>query len=300
MLNSGMNLKLPSVIGHRGTRYGSFYENSLAALNFALETANGFETDTVKSADDEIFFIHDTFFTGSDTYYELRQRLDEPSKLLAGEKRIEQMPAELIRELRLIDGTPIPCLADIIRMMKIHPMALFNLELKGENTALSLLKALSQYEFIESSCILTSFNHPDLLKARESNTSLPLGALYEPSNTQPCPMYTWSDNKALYTPFSLADIKSPLMRDIQPDYFSINEYDLRPEILLAIKDIYPQARVLVWWWYKEPEPKENKRLLHTLEQLDREKLGDTLAAIISDYPADMTKTLKEFGTSHAS
>ena len=249
----------------------------------------------VRSADGEVFFVHDTFFTGQDTYYELRQRLDEPSKALAGEQRIDQMPSELVKKLRLIDGSPIPHFDDFLLMAKHHPEALFNLELKGENSIGSLLEAFSRHQAALTpapQCVLTSFNHPDLLKAREMGVTLPLGALYEPSNTQACPMYTWSSNQTQYTPFSLDHIKSPFMRAINLEYFSLNEYDLRPETLLAIRDIYPQARVLVWWWYKEPAPKENMRLWHTLEQLRRENLDDMLTAIITDYPADMMQTLK--------
>jgi glycerophosphoryl diester phosphodiesterase len=183
-------------------------------------------------------------------------------------------------------------------MIARHPHALYNLELKGENTAESLLRAFKSIENKVSydRFVLSSFNHDDLARARSLNKAFPLAVLYEPSNTVGCPMYSWNpDSTAAYVPFSLEHLRSDTIRSIKPDYFNLNEYDLRPEILRAIQEAYPHARVMVWWWYSEPEPFKNQRLIHTLHQLYHEGLWDMLAAIISDYPAQMIAMLeKEF------
>ncbi len=292
-----MPLKIPSVIGHRGNRNAQFYENSLAALNDALAHADGFETDVVKSADGQIFFVHDTFYTGHGTHYELHQRLDEASKQLIGDRRIDQTPAAEIKKLRLKDGTPLPSFDDLKTMIAHYPEAIFNLELKGENTAETLIRSFGTLP-AHDRFVLSSFNHDDLLLARRMNPAFPLAVLYEPSNTFGCPMYSWNPSStAAYVPFSVEHLHSKTIRAIKPDYFNLNEYDLRPEILKAIREVYPQAKVMIWWWYTEPEPQRNQCLIHTLQQLIHENLLDMLAAIISDYPAQMRAMLnKEFGS----
>lgn len=295
-----MPLKPSKVIGHRGNRRETGYENTLGAFAHALDHAGGLETDAVLSADGEIFLIHDIYYTGESAYYELDGRLDGASRNLARGRRIDEMPAADVARLRLVEGDKIPTLAEALEISAKSENALFDLELKGAGTALPVVKTLQKAQQNGQSLpdiLITSFNHPELQIVRDNMPECKIGMLYEPSNTKGCAMYPWlpEENTAFFTPFALDCLTSPEALALRPDYFCLNEYDLRPDVLSAIRKHHPQAGVYIWWWYEETPPAQNERLVQTMRQLERAGLLDMLTGIITDYPAEMQKTLhKEF------
>ncbi|HNQ91617.1 MAG TPA: glycerophosphodiester phosphodiesterase family protein [Alphaproteobacteria bacterium] len=288
-----MPLKLPLILGHRGNRKEHGYENTLEAMEFASQNADGFETDIVLSKDGEICVIHDTFYTGHEAHYELNIRLDEASKKLTSNRRIDEMDRKEINSLRLINGATIPDLPDLKHLIRQHPDKIANIELKVPNSGCKIIKQIPDMD----NYFISSFNHSELLRVRESCPKTKLGALFEPSNTAGCKMYPWDQNCTDdYIPFSPDAVRSDILRQINPNYFHINEYDLRPEIVRDIVTLYPNSKIVIWWYFPEPPPERNTNLIHKLHHLHREGLWESLHAIISDYPAAMKKMIeKQFG-----
>ena len=77
------------IIGHRGCMEKNhtgqnLYENSLKALSFGLQHSDGIEFDCVRSADRDIFIVHDTVFDGIVQYELARHLTPESSAFLKG------------------------------------------------------------------------------------------------------------------------------------------------------------------------------------------------------------------------
>lgn len=289
-----MPIKLPLILGHRGNLQEHGYENTVPAIEFACEKVDGLETDIVLSKDNECFVIHDTFYSGFAAEYELNIRLDEASKSRANNRRIDQMTADEIKTLDLVNQEKIPTLDDLSNLVRKYPDKLFDIELKASDTGIKTAKELEGC----NNYFFTSFNFPELLRIRNTAPSVPLGVLLEASNTKGCPMYPWLENggEGYYTPLTSDAINADIIKDINPEYFAINEYDFRPEIIREILGSYPTTKIIIWWYFKTPHPSEDDRLIHTLYQMQREGLWDKLAAIISGHPAEMKQMItKEFG-----
>lgn len=285
-------LTFPSVIGHRGNRKEYGYENTIPALQFAIDHADGFETDIVLSADGSPCIVHDTYFGGDYTEYELNSRLDEESKKLVNNRRMDQMTLEEIAALKLVDGSPIPTMSDVDLLIASAPDKLINLELKAPYSGKAVASKISRRDNL----FLSSFNHLELTLVREQS-DVPIGVLYEPSNVAGAPMYSWLPSEpARYIPFSIEHIRSSRIRALKPDYIGLNEYDLRPDVLAAILDIHPDVLFYIWYWYTETEPERNNRLIQTLYQLARENLLDKMVAIVTDYPSAMKTLFQKIGS----
>jgi len=295
-------MKLPKIIGHRLSRHEGIYENTLEGLKSVVPYADGVETDAVLSSDGFVFLVHDTLFTGYKATYELEGRLREDSRLLAGGRRIDQMTASEIDNLALVDGQKIPRLEDIFPILAQAPADfIVNLEIKAAGAlaaSLEKIKAAEERRLIRPGMFFfSSFNHVELLKARQAFPGLPIGMLYEPGNTQKTPMYPWLQSEdGDYTPFSLERLTDSIFSDINPRYICLNEYDLNPHIVKAIHDHDAKLKIFVWWYYSEGEPANNTRLFNTLYYLDKAGLGDIVAGVITDYPAQMKKQFENFTT----
>ncbi|MFA7275384.1 MAG: glycerophosphodiester phosphodiesterase family protein [Pseudobdellovibrionaceae bacterium] len=291
-----MPLKLPSVIGHRGNRKEWSYENTTEALQYALKVSDGFETDIELSKDEQIVVIHDTFYTGEKTLYELAKHLDQTSRQHIGAKRIDELNLSEISGLHLTNGQRIPALDDLTLLVKTNPEKFFNIELKASHSGHIIIERFKQENIILNNdhIFFSSFNHLELSRIRTRYPDVKIGVLYEPGNTKQCPMYPWFDHDpALYIPFSLQHAQTAEIKDLNPDFFCLNEYDVGVDTLFALRGQYPKSKIYVWWYFTEPPPQENTRFIHTLKHLQRENLLDMLAGIITDYPAAMHKMLGE-------
>ncbi len=291
-----MPLKLPTIIGHRGNRQEVGYENTVEVFEHALQHSSGFETDIGLSKDNQIVIIHDTFYTGDAAFYELATRLDKPSQSIVGKKRIDEMDLSEIQQLRLINGHPIPVLDDLISLIKKYPNKIYNIELKAPNSGCFMIERMIEkgISFDVGNIFFSSFNHAEILSIRKRFPHIKLDTLFEPSNTNGCNMYPWfPHNASLYTPFSLENINNPIIRDINPEFFGLNEYDVRADVLSEIRKLYPTTKIYTWWYFSEPPPRENKRFIHTIKHLHRAGLLDMLAGVITDYPSEMTKMFEE-------
>ncbi len=292
-----MPLKLPTIIGHRGNRQEFGYENTVEALEYALKNSSGFETDICLSKDNQIVLVHDTYYTGDSAYYELGIRLDKESQSIVGKKRIDEMDLSDIQKIRLVNGHTIPTLNDLISLIKKYPNKTYNIELKAPHSGCLMIERMIEKGIIldnKDNIFFSSFNHEEILRIRTRFPNIKIDTLFEPSNTNGCPMYSWFPNEsALYTPFTLEAIKTKIIRDINPDFFGLNEYDVRVDILTEIKKLYPTAKIYTWWYFPESPPDENKRFIYTMKHLQEAGLLDMLAGIITDYPLKMTKMLQE-------
>ncbi|MCB1556420.1 MAG: hypothetical protein KDJ15_03810 [Alphaproteobacteria bacterium] len=283
------------ILGHRGVRWKSApYENTIPAFAEALTNADGLETDIVRAADGTLFLVHDVLFNGNGTRYMLADHLDDNSRKRVGDRRIDQMAAAEVSDLRLLDGQTIPRLTDFLVDCAIPGTATLNLELKSFDTAIPVLEACKTF-IRPDQLILSSFNHPELLKAAGYVPAVRCGLLLEPSGTIKTPMYSWraAPGGAFYTPYSLEYLKDPVVRDIAPWSFHIEESDLSVRTIEDIKTLFPEAKILIWWWMGNPEPPpaENKDLFVRLESLDKAGLLDSLHAIITDFPREMKEAV---------
>lgn len=293
-------MRVPKIWGHRISRQEGIYENTLKGAERILPYAEGLETDAVASKDGKIFFIHDSMFMGSSVLYEINTRLDEASKIIINNRRIDEMNAEEIRTLRLIDGQKIPDFDDLANIIKkAETNFIINIELKSPHTFLPVARHIQEYHqkniLREDQFFLSSFNHPELIKGKKEFPNIKTGLLVEPSNTQKTPLYPWTGNEnSFYVPYNDNYLDEPSIKELNTDYVGLCEFDLRPEVIAKVKENYKHSKIYIWWYYPERPPKENKQLFNTLEQLAINNQLNDLHAIITDFPEAMDKEIKQF------
>ncbi len=275
------------VLGHRASLAEGHYQNTISAIEHALKYADGLETDIVISAEGGLFLIHDNMFHYDRAEYFLYTHLNKDSRRATGAKRIDQMSNQEVKALQTVTNEPIPTLEELLNLTSNRPDFILNLELKGDMTALPTLKTLEPYinsgKIIKEQIIFTSFNHPELLKVREADSDYKIGILTEPSDRISAPIYPWSDNKnSIYHIFGQEIIKNPLVQTIQPDFFSIENDDTTKENIALIQETYLKAKIILWYSYREPPPKENDVLQQKLDELE-----DQIYAVITNYPEAM-------------
>lgn len=289
---------LPAILGHRGGAGEVRYQNSTDAFLHALDNVDGFETDACRSIEGEIFLVHDTVFIEEVTY-ELRQHLDPDSQRRAGLSRLDEMSTEAASSLVLKEvATPIPRLRDVLKMMAPYPAAILNLELKGRDTATSSVAALRQAfdaGYIKAhQVIISSFNHAQLLDVRRLAPDLKVGALFAASfQPEGSRLYPWhGSDKNCYLPFKPKLLETPLLRELNPDFFNLENTDMTIENVERIRDVFPCSMGMTWWLPgREKHPHMNLDLRSKLATL---RLRDFMFAIISDYPVALRRHIREF------
>ena len=150
------------IIAHRGAS-AEAPENTLAALNRAIDCgADGIEID-VYYVDGEIFVFHDRYL----------------ERLTAHPGRLCDLTVQQIRTLRVFNQHPIPTLEEALAC--IQGRCLTNIELKGHVPLECLIKVLDRacgsYNFRTEQLIVSSFNHHWLAEAKRALPWLQLGAL---------------------------------------------------------------------------------------------------------------------------
>ncbi len=275
------------ILGHRASLSEGPYENTTPAIEHALKYADGMETDIVISAEGGLFLVHDNMFMYNRAEYLLYSHLNKASRKAAGAKRTDQMSDQEIRSLQTVTDEPIPALEDLLNMVSGRPDFVLNLELKSDLTALPTIEYLKPYiesgKIVKEQIIFSSFNYPELLKVRETDSAYKIGLLLEPSDRISTLIYPWSDNKeSIYHVFCPNIITDPLVKAIQPDFFNLENDDVTAENIDLIHDSYPETKIMMWYSYREPPPKENDKLFQKLDGL-----GDSIYAVISNYPQAM-------------
>ncbi|NBX67027.1 MAG: hypothetical protein EBQ96_08540 [Proteobacteria bacterium] len=293
-------MKTPKVLGHRLSRKEGVYENTIAGFERVIRYADGVETDAVLSKDNQVFIIHDTYFTGSRAHYELGIRLSEESKKFVAGRRIDEMTAAEIEQITLIDGHRIPRFGDLLPVIqKAGPDFTVNMEIKAPKAlplvAQQILEATAKGAVKAEQFFFSSFNHYELAAGKAAFPQFKYGMLYEPSNTRKAPMYPWlPQERGEYTPFSLAALDSDAFKTIAPDYLCLNVIDMRLEVFETIRAKAPHIKVFVWWYYPDMLPADDHSLYNSLCQLHEAGMLDMLEGIITDYPEKMVTLLKTF------
>lgn len=292
--------------GHRGHRhhrvpdkyYQPAYENSLQAYREALTVCMGLECDVIQSRQGTIFLAHDTLFDGM-VHYELKVHLDEASKEILGNRFIYQLNDDEISKLRLKDGQPIPQLRQLFEMMPQFPGRVLNLELKGPHTVditvRAVEKAIQNSLMTPEQIVFSSFNFPALRHLRNQvGTRFKIGVLFSPETARMSQMYpNWpnAEQDAFYMPFSEENIGRSDIRDIQPDFFILEQSVLTITNLDLIERSFPDAQIILWP-SNDRDPDGNAEYLTLIEKFA--PTGKIHAAIMG-YPEELSKRLSARG-----
>ena len=152
------NKHTPLIIGHRGA-YNEALENSMEGFKRAIELkADYIELDIHKTLDGIPVIMHDT----------------NTIRMTGKEGIIKNMTNEELKQLTLHNGEKIPTLREVIEAAKGKIKLLC--ELKGEGTALNVVKILRENNMIDST-IIQSFYAEQLLEVRNLEPKLKLGLI---------------------------------------------------------------------------------------------------------------------------
>ena len=131
-------------IGHRGAM-GYELENTLESINKAIELGvDGIEIDVFKIKSGEIVVFHDEYV----------------DKLTDGSGKIEDYNLKDLKKLKLLNGSRIPLLEDVLDLL--DEKYFLNIELKGLNTAKTVECILKDRKNI----LISSFNWDELKKTK--------------------------------------------------------------------------------------------------------------------------------------
>jgi len=131
-------------IGHRGAM-GYELENTLESINKAIELGvDGIEIDVFKIKSGEIVVFHDEYV----------------DKLTDGSGKIEDYNLKDLKKLKLLNGSMIPLLEDVLDLL--DEKYFLNIELKGLNTAETVESILKDRKNI----LISSFNWDELKKTK--------------------------------------------------------------------------------------------------------------------------------------
>ena len=242
------------VYGHRGVIYPDRppYQNSIDAFKIALKTSDGLECDVCRSKDGELFLIHEAKYFRNDVGVEYcaQEHLDDASKKLIGERKLEDMPAEDIKKLRLLDGQTIPTLDDTLPLFTGTDKVLI-LELKGYDVldilAERLEKAFKLNELDTTQVVIVSFNHPELIRTRKLLPQVKIGATFVKEDQPTAALYPWiSGTKEMaYTSFK-PHISERTIKEIQPDYIVLPHQELNSDTMKQVAKNHPEVGIMIW------------------------------------------------------
>jgi glycerophosphoryl diester phosphodiesterase len=290
------------VLGHRGLRqHPEVDENSAKAFEVALKTADGIETDAAVSADKTVFLSHEItqkYVPGliSRSLYVFSQFLDKASAAIVDKRRLEEVSDSEVDSLRLKKGAKIPRLSELFNQAAQYPDKTINIELKGEGTVEAVIKeikkAVAAGQITKDQIILTSFNHLAIQKARELDPDIKCGLIFSGSAKFDSRIFPWSDNEdSHYVEFNKEALDSKIVKDINPEFFILKAEAVTPENIKMLKEKFDKAKIM-FWMTKEKAPEENSEVVKILSDPE---IAPVVEAVITDYPKQMTKMLKEKG-----
>lgn len=289
------------ILGHRGVKnQPDLIENTLPAFARALATADGLETDVVCSADGVPYLLHDTTirtipYVASWVAETWKKKVDPESHKLINGRDFRHMHSSEIDEIVLLDGYEIPRLSDLfILSARFADKKILNLELKAPWSADSVIKAVDEAEkkgwIDRSQVIISSFDHHEMAYTQRLDPSIRTGLIFWQDSVRPCRLYPWSEkNLASALPVSIENLEKDYIRQILPDYFVLPVQGLTKIYSDAATIEYSRSSYIVWTPGKEPLPEKN-RALH--EKLGDSEIGPRIAAVITNYPAEMSRFLR--------
>lgn len=150
------------VIAHRGAS-GHEPENTLAAIQAALDMKSEAIEIDVHLADGELLIIHDRWL----------------HETTSGQGRVDEKSFEKLRQLDAGKGQKIPILEEVLQL--VAGQCDLNIELKSETTIEPVIKmlkqAINELGFKKSQFLLSSFNHHLLNQINLLNENWLIGAL---------------------------------------------------------------------------------------------------------------------------
>jgi glycerophosphoryl diester phosphodiesterase len=288
------------VLGHRGVRKNrKVDENALPAFTLALESCDGIETDAAVSKDGTPWLIHEISQVTiphlfSRARYAMKEHLDKISAKRIGKKHLGDMTDDDIAALRLKKGGAMPRLSELFALAAKHPGCILNIELKGDASVGPVIDgiqaAVKAGHIKKEQVILTSFDHQSIRTVRRLDPAIKCGFIFARYSKGRTRIYPWSDdNQSRYAAFTKKAIDGKDARDVKPDYFVMTPGALNPKLLARMKKNFPDAQAMIWTVRK---PAKDKTLAR---KLANPAIAQHIAAVISDYPADMVSYLKKKG-----
>ena len=148
--------------GHRGAM-GYAPENTLLSIQKALDLNVDYVEIDVYEVENRLVVIHDERF----------------ERTTNGEGYITECSLEYARSLDAGNGEKIPYLEEVLDL--IDGRIGINIELKGYNTAIPVVKVVDNYlkknSWNSNNFLLSSFNHYEIFKAKQLNSNIRIGAL---------------------------------------------------------------------------------------------------------------------------
>ncbi|EHJ01295.1 glycerophosphoryl diester phosphodiesterase [Clostridium sp. DL-VIII] len=203
-------------IAHRGYS-GKFEENTMIAFEKAIEyKADGIETDVQLSKDKIPVLIHD----------ETLERTTD------GKGYVKDYTLAELKRFRTKSGEEIPTLKEFFELVADSNLKILNLELKNsifpyDGLEEKVLEMIYEYD-IQERIIISTFNHLSLVKVRELDKEIKLGALTS-STLANVPKYLKDISVECYHPCFPSILNEEYVKEIQEAGIEINPYTVNEE-----------------------------------------------------------------------
>lgn len=203
-------------IAHRGYS-GKFEENTMIAFEKAIEyKADGIETDVQLSKDKIPVLIHD----------ETLERTTD------GKGYVKDYTLAELKKFKTKSGKEMPTLKEFFELVADSNLKILNLELKNsifpyEGLEEKVLEMIYEYD-IQERIIISSFNHLSLVKMRELDKEIKLGALTS-STLANVPKYLKDIAVECYHPCFPSILNEEYVKEIQEAGIEINPYTVNEE-----------------------------------------------------------------------
>jgi len=222
------------VIGHRGViGHPGFYQNSYPAYQEALKHGDGIEVDAITTRDRVVFLAHESSYNDPrrGAEYTLKDHFNGVSAELMGTRRIDEVSAPEMRQMRLRNDEKIPELSSVIDLVNQHPGKILLIELKGHDVVEPVLRDVKQaiYEgrIDERGLLISSFDHFALAKVRENLPQIPVAPIFIGEQHPEARLYPWvAASPATYTPLTAKVLESSLIQKLQPEFVGVLPTDL--------------------------------------------------------------------------
>lgn len=287
------------VLGHRGARQRKGVdENSVPALEIGFTEGDGIETDVVLSADNIPIVCHEQRSLVIPRLYSrsiaaLKRHLNKASAKLVGKKRLDEMTAAEISQLRLKNGSEIPQLSALFALAARHPGKTIDIELKAPGTAAPVIaeihKAVAAGQIKKEQVVLTSFEHEAIAEAKRLDPDIKCGFIIARKDQHARRIYPWTGNKSRYSALTDKMLTGADAKTAQPDYFIMTPAQVSAKGVKKIRQHFPGAKVMLW---SSRKPEKYRRLEKVLKD---PAIGPHVEAVITDFPGRMAKELKKKG-----
>lgn len=216
-------------IAHRGYS-GKFDENTMIAFEKAIEyKADGIETDVQLSKDGIPVIIHD----------------ETLNRTTDGSGYVKDYTLDELKRFRTKNGMEIPTLQELFDFVSESDLLVLNLELKNSIVPYlgleeKVLNMIYKYN-LKDKIIISSFNHLSLVKIREFDKEIKLGALTD-STLANVPKYLENIKVECYHPCFPSILNESYMKEIKEAGIEVNPYTVNEEVhMKMVIDLKPNS-----------------------------------------------------------